>query len=235
MKYNISMNAVEYVVHHVPYQRLALLTNLDSSVFSHYRHGRSVIENMSIENLHALTTECKIRNFPVDMSDAVVADTRKIDEAKQLLDTVYPRMTIARTNARLTLLGYDPLPKNAIVQLQNSLRAQAFTLPHYNHLVYVTQMMKKALCIDDDKVLENFKEVLKNTGVRQYQLSLRIGDYTNYISRYLYRHKLGEGLISEWTPALWQRMADAVYPNKKNNVKLLQKQVIRGARHKADA
>lgn len=233
MKYNISINAVQYAVQHLPYQRLALLTGLDQSAFSHYRHGRSVVDNMDVKNLHELTKECIRLGYTVDMSDMIVIDSRKIDEARALLEAVYPRLTIARTNARLTLLGATPLEKNAISKMQAALQAQALTLAHYAHIVYVTRMMKKALSINDDKLLENLREVLKATGVAQYQLSTRVSEHANYISRQLYRHKLGECPISELSPMVWQQIANAIYPNRKNNVQLLQNQVLREARRKS--
>lgn len=102
------------------------------------------------------------------------------------------------------------------------------TYTQYHYIKAVRDVLTKAVTIDEAKLYENLLHVLKSTGVPRYQLALRVSPHMVYIDRNLQRHRNGDSFISEWSEELWQNIANAVYPDKPDNMKLLQQQVLRG-------
>ena len=228
MKLKISLTAVHQIIQERAYPELAKVTGLSESSFSHYRHGRSIEDNMDVSRLYALTQLYRAYHHTNSVDDYEIIEPDIREEVKRRL-AIRPRINYTRINNRLRLIGEAPIDEYTWVRGTVSIHANEMTYNQYQYINAVRDVLVKAvLPIDEDKLLENLIRACKETGVPRYQLSLRVSSHNNYIDRNLQRHRQGLSYISEWSEELWQNVANAVYPDKPDNVKLLQQQVLRG-------
>lgn len=228
MKVKISLTAVHDVIQNRSYSELAKATGLCESAFSRYRHGRSIEDNIDVNRLHALTKLYQAYHHTNSVDDYEIIEPDIREEVERLL-AIRPRINYTRINNRLRLIGEAPIDEYTWVRGTVSIHAIEMTYNQYQYINAVRDVLVKAvLPIDEDKLLENLIRACKETGVPRYQLSLRVSSHNNYIDRNLQRHRQGLSYISEWSEELWQNVANAVYPDKPDNMKLLQQQVLRG-------
>ena len=223
----ISLTAVHDVIQNRSYLELAKVTGLNQSSFSHYRHGRSVRDNMDVSRLHALTKLYQAYHHTNSVDDYEIIESDIREEVKRLL-AVRPRINYTRVNNRLKLIGETPIDKVTWARGTAATHNVEMTYTQYHYIKAVRDVLTKAVMIDEAKLYENLLHVLKSTGVPRYQLALRVSPHMTYIDRNLQRHRNGDGPVSEWSEELWQNIANAVYPDKPDNVKTLQQQVLRG-------
>ena len=223
----ISLTAVHDVIQNRSYSELAKVTGLNQSSFSHYRHGRSVRDNMDVSRLHALTKLYQAYHHTNSVDDYEIIESDIREEVKRLL-AVRPRINHTRVNNRLKLIGETPIDKVTWARGTAATHNVEMTYTQYHYIKAVRDVLTKAVMIDEAKLYENLLHVLKSTGVPRYQLALRVSPHMTYIDRNLQRHRNGDGPVSEWSEELWQNIANAVYPDKPDNVKTLQQQVLRG-------
>lgn len=223
----ISMTAVHDVIQNRSYTDLARATGLCQSSFSHYRHGRSIEDNIDVKRLYALTKMYQ-ENHDVDsVDDYEFIESNIREDIGQLLN-IRPKINYTRLNSRLKFIGESTIDDYTWMCVITTRYSGEVTYTQYQHLKVVRDALAKAVTIDEDKVYKNILRVFKSAGIPRYQLSLRVSPHANYIDRNLQRHRQGRSYISEWSDEVWQNIANAVYPDKPDNVKLLQQQVLRG-------
>ena len=227
MKVKISLTAVHDVIQNRSYSELAKATGLCESAFSRYRHGRSIEDNIDVNRLHALTKLYQAYHHTNSVDDYEIIEPDIREEVERLL-AMRPRINYTRINNRLKLIGEPPIDEYTWARGTVAINNDEMTYTQYHYIKAVRDALVKAVTLDEDKLLENLIHACKSTGVPRYHLSTRVSPHSNYIDRNLHRHRQGLSYISEWSDGVWQNVANAVYPDKPDNVTLLQREVLRG-------
>lgn len=205
----INLKAVNSSIENYKVRDLQKATGLDNSTFCYYKKGRNYLKTMTLKNLSILTSMSPIENE----EESFVADENTFNEFKSYYNNhkeLYKKHKIF--DFHLTTKEKDSLEKISLKDFYN------LTVSEYKLIDKTVKFYNKSSKINQDQVLENFKNMIKATGKNGRTLSLELDKPDNYISHFIARHNKGHYLTYTSVPT-WKLLAKVLTNGNVNEFK----------------
>ena len=210
----VSLEAAHNVINSKSLSQVGSLLKLDPSTISNYRKGRSLENNLSLENLIKLTEHFKFNNSK-ELKDEIKYFKENYLKERPLL------------NKRSILFNIGNLTNNEVIKASKIVNKETYTLTDYQLILKINQFVKAVQSVNQDKLLENFEEIIHSTGKTMMKLSLDGGRPNNYISSIIHRHKIGKVFLSDLSENSYKQLSEIFYP-KEDTTNKLKEELLKG-------
>lgn len=217
----VSLEAAHNVINSKSLSQVGSLLKLDPSTISNYRKGRSLENNLSLENLIKLTEHFKFNNSKELKDEIEISE----DEIKYFKENYLKERTLL--NKRSILFNIGNLTNNEVIKASKIVNKETYTLTDYQLILKINQFVKAIQSVNQDKLLENFEEIIHSTGKTMMKLSLDGGRPNNYISSIIHRHKIGKVFLSDLSENSYKQLSEIFYP-KEDTTNKLKEELLKG-------
>lgn len=217
----VSLEASHAVINNKSLSQVGTLLKLDPSTISNYRKGRSLENNLSLENLIKLTEDFKF-NHNKELKDEIEVSE---DEIKYFKENYLKERPIL--NKRSILFNIGNLTNNEVIKASKIVNKETYTLTDYQLILKINKFVKAVQSVNQDKLLENFENIIHSTGKSMMKLSLDCGRPNNYISSIIHRHKIGKVFLSDLSENSYKQLSEIFYP-KEDTTNKLKEELLKG-------
>lgn len=219
----INVNVANHVIQEDSYGKLAELTGLSPSVFSHYRNGRSIEKNMFIRDLIKLNKTATASSYTPTTSDVIyeistgIIDTF-VKNVKNEKNTVY-------YNEKVSLIEYskDVVSKGlnlySKLDKEGRLEVGSLKLPEYEAILSFNKEVEKFKDIDNSVILSNFERIVYSVGQSLMSIALKNNKSYNYFSNFISRHKNNKIMLYNLSQKTYESLAEIFYNGDVNHLK----------------